>query len=279
MEENKEQKIPQGVKDNSNKQILPNVTQIKQKETFTLPSRGLLYDANDGIPESITLRRMTTKEEKIRLRNQSRIEVIRDLLQACIVNEGVDANKLKLVDANYLLFKLRVISLLDDTYKIRLRCPKCGAEFIHELNLSDVPIKYIEQDINEKLNITLPLSKQTVTLKYPSLGEIIHGGNKLEEYFDMFPNLDKNEVVIARTHMLYIKTINNQQVMFEELEDWYNNLDIIDYRELVKNLEKIANLYGFEDNLSGLCPKCQTEVKHGLPITDELFNPSTEDIG
>lgn len=278
MEENKEQKVPQGVTE-KNKEILPDISHIKQKETYTLPSRGLLYDANEGIPEAITLRRMTTKEEKIRLRNQSQTEVIRDLLQACIVNEGVDAGKLKLVDANFLLFRLRAISLIDDTYKIRLRCPNCGAEFIHQINLSEVPIKYIEKDIDQKLCVELPLSKQKVVFKYPSLNDVISSGNKIEEYFNMFPNVDKGEVIIARTHMLYIKTINGVSMLFEELEDWYNSLDIIDYRALVKAMDVISDIYGFEDNLKSKCPKCDAEVTHGLPITNELFNPSTEDVG
>ena len=49
-----------------NKEILPNIKNIKSQESYTLPSKGLVYKPEDNIPASITLRRMTTKEEKMR---------------------------------------------------------------------------------------------------------------------------------------------------------------------------------------------------------------------
>ena len=99
-------------------EFVDSVQSIKSTETCTLPSKGLLYKPEENIPPAITIRRMTTKEDKMRMRNQSDNIIIRDILQSCILDQGVDAGKLKVADANYLLFKLRVISLLDDTYKI-----------------------------------------------------------------------------------------------------------------------------------------------------------------
>ena len=63
---------------------------------------------------------MTTKEDKIRMRNLSEDKIRRDILQACILEPDVKADKLKLSDANFLLFKLRVLSLLDDLYKVEV---------------------------------------------------------------------------------------------------------------------------------------------------------------
>ena len=51
-------------------EALPDIKNIKSQETYTLPSKGMFYTKEDKIPASITLRRMTTKEDKIRLRNQ-----------------------------------------------------------------------------------------------------------------------------------------------------------------------------------------------------------------
>ena len=52
------------------KAILPDITNIKTQDTFTLPSKGLVYDKTDKIGSSLTLRRMTTKEDKMRMRNE-----------------------------------------------------------------------------------------------------------------------------------------------------------------------------------------------------------------
>ena len=52
----------------ANEELLPDIKNIKTQETFTLPSKGLLYKPEENIPTSITLRRMTTKEDKMKLR-------------------------------------------------------------------------------------------------------------------------------------------------------------------------------------------------------------------
>lgn len=257
-----------------NKEILPNVTNIKSSETYVLPSKGLLYKPEDNIPASITLRRMTTKEDKMRMRNESEDTIRRDILQACITTPGIDAGKLKLMDANFLLFRLRAISLLNDIYKIQCMCPKCGAEFIHEVNLSEVPIVYFDEKKLDKLEVILPVNGNKITLKYPSLNDMITRGKDLRNYFDKFPNIDKNEAVYTMSGLLYVDKVNENTLLSEELEAYLDNLDILDNRAFRRSISDIDNLYGFEEELSTVCPSCNAEVKHGLPITSELFNPS-----
>ena len=257
-----------------NKEILPNIKNIKSQESYTLPSKGLVYSKEDNIPASVTLRRMTTKEEKIRLRNESEDKIRRDLLQACILDQ-FDVSKLKLEDANFLLFRLRALSLLDDTYKIRIKCDTCGTEFIHQLNLSEVPIRYMkEETIKNDLNLLLPISNVEVELKLPSMGDIIIMGDTIRDYISKFPNADRGELIYTLSTMLYINKVNGQKMMNEVLEDFVDNLDILDARALRSATNKIDGLYGFSNELEAECPKCKNKVKHGLPITEELFNPS-----
>lgn len=255
-------------------EALPDIKNIKSQETYTLPSKGMFYTKEDGIPASITLRRMTTKEDKIRLRNQSEFTIRRDILQACIMNEGVDAGKLKLLDANFLLFRLRSISLLNDLYKVHCRCPYCGAEFIHELNLSEVPIKYMDKEKMKLFNIVLPISQAKVALKLPSLNDSIKAGDDYSEYIKLFPDVDPADYLYASTNSMYIKDVNGQHLMKEEIPNWLDSLDILDNRVIVDNIDTIQDSYGFEDEITAICPACQNEVIHGLPITSELFTPS-----
>lgn len=258
---------------NDNKEILPDVTNIKSQESYTLPSKGLVYAPEDRIPASVTLRRMTTKEEKIRLRNESEDKVRRDLLQACIM-EDFDVNKLKLEDANFLLFRLRALSLLDDTYKVAVRCRHCGTEFVHQLNLSEVPVKYMTEEALKDLDLVLPFSKVSIKLKFPSLGDIILMGDTIRDYLSKFPNADKGELIYTLSNMLYIDTVNGQKMLNEVLEDYVDNLDILDVRALKSATDKLDYTYGFMNDLEASCPKCKEVLTHGLPITEELFNPS-----
>ena len=262
------------MKKDENNEILFDITNIKNQETYTLPSKGLAYNEVDEIPASITLRRMTTKEDKIRLRNESEDKVRKDILQACIVENNIDAGKLKLSDANFLLFKLRVLSLLEDVYKINCFCPRCTTNFIHEIELSKLDVNYLTKDKMKLLKIELPFSKVKIDLKFPSLQDTINMGDKLREYLDRFPNADKNELIYTISSMLYIDKIAGQKLLAEELENWVDNLDILDNRFLRQCISKLDKLFGFDEELIGKCPNCGNEIKHGLPITGELFNPS-----
>lgn len=253
--------------------IIQDKANIKSQETYTLPSKGLFYSAQENIPASLTLRRMTTKEEKIRLRNQGEDRIRKDLLQACIL-EPIDAGKLKLEDANFLLFRLRALSLLDDTYKVHCYCPSCSTEFIHQINLSEVPINYANETDTENLKIVLPFSETTLDLKIPNLDDIITMGTKMREFVSNFPNADRGELLYSLSTVLYIDKVNGHTLISEELEDYIDKLDIIDIRALKDKISKIDSIYGFDENLKTKCPNCSKEITHGLPITNELFNPS-----
>ena len=271
-----EKKIP-GIKEETKEEILFDVSHIKQQEIYVLPSRGLAYKPEDGIPESITLRRMTTKEEKLRLRQMGDTEILRDLLQACIVTPNVQAENLTLPDANFLMFKLRVISLLNDKYKVSIRCPHCSSTYIHELNLSEVPVQYLtEEDINNMI-VELPVSKLKITLRYPNLKTIIKSSKDMEDYFDKFPNADRLSEITTRAQLVYIDSVNGNSLLSEEKQTWFESLDIVDYKKLAKAINKLEGIFGFENNLLAKCPNCGKDTTHGLPITNELFNPSEED--
>lgn len=257
----------------SEKDILPDVKNIKTQETYTLPSKGLVYNQEDGIPASITLRRMTTKEDKIRLRNQGEDRIRKDILQACIV-EPIDAGKLKLMDANLLLFRLRALSLLDDTYKVHCYCNKCSTQFVHQINLSEVPVNYMTDEKLKKLKVELPMSKAKIDFKYPSLNDMIVMSDRLKEYFDRFPDADKTEALYTVSTILYIDRVNNHTLLSEELEHWVDSLDILDSRAVRNIIGDLDVTFGFNEELKTKCPTCGNIVKHGLPITSELFNPS-----
>ena len=255
------------------KEILPDVKNIKTQETYTLPSKGLVYAPEDNMPASITLRRMTTKEDKIRLRNQSEDRIRRDLLQACIV-EDINAGKLKLMDANFLLFRLRSLSLLDDMYKVAVKCPNCGTEFVHQVNLSEIPIDFLSKTTLKNLSIELPICKAKINLKFPCINDIISLSDRLNDYFTRFPNADRGEALYTVGMSIYIDNINGNILMAEELDNYVDNMDIIDNRILSEAINKLDNMYGFTKNLIAKCPNCKKDVTHGLPITAELFTPS-----
>ena len=258
----------------TNKEILPDISNIKSHETYTLPSKGLVYKPEDNIPASITLRRMTTKEDKIRMRNASEEEIRKEILQACITDQGIQAGKLCLEDANFLMFRLRSLSLLDDTYKIPCFCTGCQTNFINEIELSKIHINYLNKKDLELLNIELPISKAKINLKYPTLDDMRVINEKIRAYFAEFPNADKGEVIYTVSAIVYIDKINGNKLLTEEVEDWLDALDIIDNRELRKVINILDDKIGIDTTITTNCPTCGREIVHGIPLTSELFKPS-----
>lgn len=276
--ENMQQNVPNQVPDKKEEikeieeEIVPNVTNIKSQETFLLPSKGLFY-TNPNM-QSITLRRMTVKEDKLRMRNDAEDIIRKNLLQACTIGEGIDIGQLTIFDANYLLFCLRRISLLNNIYKVRLICPYCESEFIDEVDLSKVKIKYADKNNLPNLDVVLPISKLKIKLKYPSLNNTIMLRENISEYMKMNKDADLSELIYELGDIIYIDTVNSKNMISEELEDLIDNLDIIDLRVIKDSVRKMDGQYGIDDDILCQCPNCKKDVHHGLPITGELFSPS-----
>lgn len=257
----------------SEKEILPDVKNIKQQETYTLPSKGLIYTKEDNIPSAITLRRMTTREDKLRLRNEGEDVIRKELLQACIVND-IDAGKLKIMDANFLLFRLRSLSLLDDIYKVHCRCPKCSTEFVHEVNLLEVPVQYLTEDKLTNMSVKLPVCQAEIKLKYPSMNDIVKMGNGLRHLRDNASDPDIGAYLYTIGTSIYIESVNGNYLMEEEIEQYLDDLDILDSRALRDGINNLDAEFGFDENLKTKCPSCGNVITHGLPITSELLTPS-----
>ena len=258
----------------SNKEVLPDINNIKSQETYTLPSKGLLYKPEDNIPASITLRRMTTKEDKLRLRNTNVFQTRRDILQACIMEQGVDVNKMAVEDVNFLLFRLRTISLLDDMYKVQCTCPHCDTTFIHEFKLSDVPVNYLNKKDLSLYKVELPVSKQKIDFKAPTLANMISTNESYMDYITQFPDADRVGYLYDKSNLMYVDRVNDHKLIDVEKEEWFDSLDILDSRAISNIVRSLESLFGFDENIKAQCPNCKREVIHGLPLTRELFTPS-----
>lgn len=253
-------------------EVVPNATNIKAQETFTLPSKGLVYAS--GNPKTITLRRMTIREDKIRLKSEGESKIRRDILQACTLDKDVDIGQLTLFDSNYLLFCLRRISLLNNTYKVSLTCPYCDTEFVDEIDLSKLKIKYATPETMPNMDIVLPVSKAKIRLKFPTLTSTSLFYENLGEYMKSNSDEELSELLYTYADILYIEAINGNRVIFEELEDFINNLDILDIRFLKEEVRKLDGVFGIDEDILCKCPQCKRDIHHGLPITNELFSPT-----
>lgn len=250
-------------------------TKVSMQGTFELPSQGKIYSKDAGIPEKITLRAMTTAEQKLRLRNSSNIEIMRNILQACIVSDKeINIDNMKVYDAKYLFFQLRVLSTLKEDYVIELTCPSCGARFTNTINLKEIPIIKDSEKVVEPFVFTLPASGDEIGIKALTLKENIELSNSIVKLAKQFPNTSAVELAYVPTLAKMISTVNGQELVSLEKEQYVESLHFADQDELGYQIKELESKAGVIQECWCKCPSCEEEISHEIPITNEFFSPS-----
>ncbi len=133
------------------------------KQTYTLPSKGLVY-ATPVNPE-VELTSMTTNHEMLRLQPSELVyKNMCDIIDDCIVNDiGISSYDMGLFDYQFLLHKLRVVTYGPD-YKLSSRCPYCGMTNEDTINLDDIEVFEYTEDLDKYLSFDLPVSKMHIDL-------------------------------------------------------------------------------------------------------------------
>jgi hypothetical protein len=141
-------------------------------ETMTLPSSpAKLYGENfDG---QITLRAMTTAEERIRLSGQSFYKTMTKIVNECIVDNKkpdgsykIDAAAFTDFDFFAVLVKLRILSY-GTKYRTIATCRTCGRQFITTVDLSELTYNLVPEDFSEPYTIgPLPHSGDTLGCRF-----------------------------------------------------------------------------------------------------------------
>ena len=218
-----------------------------------LPSRGKAYVECD---EKIMIRPFTFAEEK-KLRSIKRAkqggQVINSLIDECV--QGLDFPSMTLEDKNYILFKLREISYGND-YTLTAECRECGAQNKLSVSISDVPVKYVEDDYEEPFIITLPDSKQEVKFVTPR--------TKDEAYLESAEKLTDN----LWRFLLSVGTYSEEKVIRAFLEA--TTVRDISYLrgEIVKER------YGMNKSMSFECADCGEVSESLIPFTESFFSAS-----
>ena len=174
-------------------------------ETIELPSKGLIYPAENPLSSGkIEMKYMTAKEEDI-LTNQSYIQkgtVLDKLLQALIVSK-INYNDLIVGDKNAIMVAARILGYGKD-YSFEYD----GQNYT--IDLSDVDnkpfdeLKLISKGVNE-FNFTLPSSGLNITYKL-----LTHGDEqKIQNELEGLKRLGMNNSPELSTRLKYIITSVN----------------------------------------------------------------------
>ena len=141
-------------------------------ETLVLPSAAVkLYGPNfDG---HITLRAMTTDEERMRLGGQSFYQTMSHIVNECIVDNKredgtyrLDSTRFTDFDFFAICVKLRIMSY-GPMYRTIATCLKCGHQFEYKVDLSNLLYNLVPEDFSEPYMIgPLPSSGDTLGCRF-----------------------------------------------------------------------------------------------------------------
>lgn len=242
---------------------------VDYEATVTLPSRGLLYDTKIS---EVTLRGMTTREEKLLFASNGG-DVFKKILKNCIISpRDLDVNKLMPADEAFLILQLRMITYGND-YRVEATCPKCGKTNQFTINLSEFEITYLDESFTEPIYVEL------------RNGDIL--GLKLlrsddNEFIDKYSrkfasqfNLDFGEVRYICEIARHITSINDKPIDFIDAKEYVENMVSYDSAKIRTAINKNSQ-FGVSNTCHTICPNCSNTMNFSMPFNSEFFRPVIE---
>ena len=235
--------------------------------TVNLPSGGLLYD---DIPAQITLRAMTTADEKF-LFGSTSSNAFSKVLQSCIVEpKNIDVSKLLPFDEQFLIIKLRTHTY-GSLYHIAGVCPECGERHEFEVNLDEMPVIELDHDFKEPIECTLPECGDKLQLRLLRNKDFIAVRNQAKKLAKrMGVNARELEYVIRMSR--YIVTINGEQTNDGAAQQYVEHLSGRDSAYFWWLLNDSVEC-GLDTTEEVTCPSCGEDYDLEFQINSEFFRP------
>lgn len=217
--------------------------------------------------KEITIRPFLVKEEKLLLmaiQSDEDLEIIsttKQVINNCILTEGIDVDKLPFFDVDYIFIALRAKSV-GESLDIKFTCNmpdengnSCNTVFDAKINITNVKLK---EPQSSSLNISLS-NGMTVKMKYPS--------------YTMMKIINEDEDVMTKKIKLIASCIDMivdgeqvhtiKDVTQNELAEFIESLT----QQQFKKLEQfVDNLPSFVITTQATCSKCGFE--HHLEYDD-----------
>lgn len=237
-------------------------------EKYKLPSNGKLK----GVPKEVTIRNMTTAEEKMLLGSAE--DVFDQIIKKCVTEpDDFDIDKIPLMDKNFLYVKLRVISYGPD-YKFEYRCPECGKVSSVTINLDDLEVTYLPDDFKDPFDtFNLPVCNDEIALSLPRNEDFNRIRARVRQYQSKFPDAIGDESWVFGM-MAFISAINGKEVD-ATLHKYVEELHVRDAAYLRHRINKLTG--GIERDYTVHCNKCGEDVEVAIPMGANFFHADFDD--
>lgn len=238
------------------------------EKTYQLPSNGFF-----GGPKEITLRAMTTKEEKIIMTSKD-FSVFGRLVKSCCVEPSdLDIGLLHQNDIMYLTYALRELTF-GNTYIQEVICPLCGFKQEIEVDISEMEVNILDtESMDSRLTVKLPENKDTLQLKLLSSGDISRLDKQIKQ------KVNKGKIQDPDAYEFLIKLmetiVNRNGEDFESIDEKRNYTDNLHMKDLVAIQNCLSEIeFGIDPAIIRECRKCGEDMEVNGLICPEFFRPS-----
>lgn len=253
---------------------MPRSRKVPFQETITLPLKGITtLQENEQVIESITIRAMTTVEEKLRLSSTNGSMIIPNIIKSCIIDpENVDVMNMNMIDVNYIMYRLRALTYGSD-YTVDAPCANERRYVSVTVNLNDINVEYAPEGFTGEFELpSLPVSNDVITCKVTSPRDLQKTEKECQRILNKFPEyVGDPELIIKWVYR--ITKINGDDVDTTKIRAYIETMHARDFAFLEDKYEKELSKYGMDLNMMEVCPKCGETLEFRLPVTAEFFRP------
>jgi hypothetical protein len=227
-----------------------------------------------GNDEVVKFRPITTGQLKKLLvyENENNPMVIEraldELISSSIISDGFNINNLYLQDRFFLLVELRRMSK-GSKYQFEYKCPKCTTQSVQSIDLSELPVKKLDKDINNVIKISDNLS---VKISHVTRG-------KQKEAYAQIKDTTLSDTQRITEMALYTHAAAIESIIVPDGE--INDASLNDRKYLIENISSESygeirkwfdeNDFGIEFSYTIRCKGCDKTEKIDIPVENFFF--------
>jgi hypothetical protein len=242
-----------------------------------LPSGGWAYRTKEtGFPEKIIVMPYSWETQGILTTNLSASDKLKRVASMVVkgLPEGFSTDSLLTSDQYYILAIARSLTY-GENYKFQADCNKCGhKEKISVKVPNELPVRSWEfknqAEFQKYLTITLPVCKDSIVLKYPSIFDDMEVGriNRLNRVAKKLEE-DDEKALINRI-AVHIKSVNNSTPdTFDEVSGYVSRIMGADMAFLQDQIDE--KNCGITYSWDVECDKCSNQYEVRIPIQQHFF--------
>lgn len=239
----------------------------------SLPSNGVLYKNDESLPTEVTLRSMTTKDEKL-IFGSSNGDIVNKVLANCI-KEDIDIMKLVNQDKMYLLIQLRILSY-GPYYHINATSPSDGVSREYKIDLSELGVKKLdEKEYKKNTSFTLPRSKDQVVVQlldgYASKKVDDNIRKQLKMAAESKAKLSYDDAEFEQTNAERLVSVNGKDLSHVEKLKYFDNMLAMDSAFIRDRIDNIT--FGIDDTVDLENPADGEHFIGFYQMGPEFFHP------